>query len=236
MDCCVSVCDVFQCCVCYEETTAAYCMWLHTLHHEDQRMPIWESTLLLLMRTGGKDTVCPTGGGVGQSLSADIPARSPPAPSTPPTSPSPSLVGSAIQIACKSRSVTVDVCVRERKERGWEKCSCIPGERERERDPCPFLLLPPPSSLPSWSPSRRRQRGISNPGCRCREHGCRVKETLVVRREVRIRKEFGVCSRTIRVVKLLNFKKVYFFFFGVTSVWWLWVPNAHSGPAGQRCF
>lgn len=54
--------------------------------------PCWS---ILLMGTGGKATVCPTGGGVGQPLSTHS------SPWTPPHPHPPQPVGSAIQIACK---------------------------------------------------------------------------------------------------------------------------------------
>ena len=103
------------------------------------------------------------------------------------------------------------VCREEKRGRDRSAVAFLERERERERErdiyPCPLLLLSPPSSLSSWSPSRRRQRGIFNPGCRCREQGCRVKETPVVSREVVERSDYfwrnafeRVCSRTLREV------------------------------------
>lgn len=108
-----------------------------------------------VIRSGGKDTVCPTGGGVGQPLSTGIPARGPPAPL--PTTTHLTLTcgisnSDCMQIQARHREC---VCAREEK-RGGDRSAVAFLERELPGPSSSFLLLPLSSLLVSQPAAAER--------------------------------------------------------------------------------
>lgn len=122
-------------------------------------LPCRGSGGLALLGIDSKDTVCPSGGGVGQSLSTGISSRSPPPPPHPPTTTTTTATQRALTCGI-SNSARMQIqarhraCASERgEERGSDKCRRIPKERASS----PFLLLP---LFPPGLPVRSGREGL----------------------------------------------------------------------------